>query len=137
MRKLIKSTLLMLFLILGLSACSKQEPTTTTADNDLLEEEGIERVQSASDVYQTGDYYFAVNDEVLEKWNTYKKENNLMIKANDEQTYYLYQSTEEISDYKELDPVEFTGEKEVEISGLTYFVLVGNTGEIDVTISTN
>lgn len=130
---------LSMILVVILSGCIEQEikPEETSADNDLMQVDEVNRIKSASDIYQTGDYYFDLAKSVNENGiDTYKLGDQLKIETNDKQTYSLYYSTEEFVDYQAIDHVEFTGQYIVDTKVPMFYLLVGENGEIDVTIST-
>lgn len=128
--------------VLVLTACTQQntnkqqEVTTTSADSNLVPVSNINRLQSASDIYQTGDYYFNLNTEARDDTQTYKLSEEMKITSNDQQEYKLYQSTKPISDLANLEYKEFTGNIKLKTDQAMYYVLVGENGEVDVTIST-
>lgn len=128
--------------VLVLTACTQQNTnkqqavTTTSADSNLVPVSNINRLQSASDIYQTGDYYFNLNTEASDDTQTYKLSEQMKITSNDQQEYKLYQSTKPISDLTNLEYKKFTGDIKLKTDQAMYYVLVGENGEVDVTIST-
>lgn len=79
MRKIAVGSIIILVLVTGCS--NNQTSTPTSADNDLLAVENINRIQTAYQTDLVEDLKFYINDEVVDDHLTLKTGNSLSIES--------------------------------------------------------
>ncbi len=131
-------TLILVICGITLSGCSNEENQyRTTVATKIGKNQDIKRLLSAKDIESNDPYKFIITDQIDEDYeDNYKLSSRLSITANDKQDYTLYVSNQEPDNIDDMVEYSFNQSFELTITNQTYFVLIGNDGPIDVTIST-
>lgn len=135
-----KIKIILLTGLLVLTGCS-QSAETTAADNGLVETQSIDRVTTAADVHVADSYSFAVGDEVVSGYDTYKQSNQITITSDDIVGISVYGSNQPITDVEGTEPIiqhsfKSTDDEIVLKEQFTYYTIVADE-ECDIVIAAN
>lgn len=136
----LKLNILLLTGLLILSGCS-QPAEPTNADNGLIEAQSIERVTTAADVKVVDSYTFAVSDQVISGYDTYKQGSQIVITSDNNVEITVYGSDQPITSTDGIEPIaehSFNQQEDelVLTEQFTYYKIIADQ-ECDVVISSS
>lgn len=85
---------LLIAIVIVTTGCQGQTPEPSSADNDLLEVDGANKLLTAADVDLSEPYYFAYNEQPIENYDTYGTVNPVTVSVDQATTLNIYGSDE-------------------------------------------
>lgn len=125
-----KISILLIFIVVLVAGCGKQDAETTNADTGLMTVDAPNKLLTASDVDLSRPYNLAYNSEVVDDVDTYDNSMQLTITPDSATTLDIYGSSDPITDSSGLTPyvsVEVNaGETYILESSFMYYQVVSS-----------